>query len=121
MWNFFDRSGDAIEIRFKLSEYMTWQKWSIEKELSPVGLFFNADLNLSLAHYNIVEHFITDLQVEGVDTEQLTSYKLLKSFLMVDLTERWSNTVQFQFKILVYKDSKPTDLFASPWIQVEKS
>lgn len=121
MWSFFDRTGDDIELRFKLSENMTWQKWRLEKELSPVGLFFNPEINLSLAHYNIFEHFIADLQFADTGAEHLTSYKLLRSLLSVDLTARFPDTVQFQFKVMAIKESKPIDLYTSSWVQVEKS
>lgn len=119
-WNFFDFVGDQIEVKFKLSEYMTWQKYSWDHEPSAIGILFNPNHNLSLAHYNIVEHFVSDIQTDFKALESYSSYKLLCSFLGEDFFQRWPDTSQFQFKIVVHKESEKIDLFTSAWIPVKK-
>ncbi len=99
---------------------MAWQKYSWEREPSAIGILFNPSHNLSLAHYNIVEHFVTDIQEDPIAFEKMTSYKLLRSFLIEDLQERWPDTTIFQFKVIIHKGSEKIDLFTSSWITVNK-
>lgn len=118
-WNFFDQVGDAVELRFKLSEQMTWQTYNWERALKPWSLFSNASHNLRLAHYNVLEHFVSDLQTFDKDVETLTTYKLLRSFLVLDLLQRWPDTLKIQFQIRILQNGQKSELFSSPWIDKE--
>lgn len=99
---------------------MTWQKFPWDREPSAIGILFNPDHNLALAHYNIVEHFVSDIQKDFKRLESYSSYKLLCSFLSEDLFHRWPNTLQFQFKIVVRNETGNSDFFTSSWIAIKK-
>lgn len=99
---------------------MTWQIYAWDHSLKPWSLFSNGTHNLGLAHFNILEHFVHDLQKTESNVENLTSYRLLSSFLSHELTTRWPDTLQIQFQIRIFQKSEKIEIFVSPWIHQVK-
>lgn len=107
-WNFFDRIAYTFELHFKLKPSASWQQIKFDQYHTNAGLFINEKCNLSLAEFNIVEHFANDVQEHLSSITTLTSYKLLTSLLESKLS-----TTDFQFKILAVSPAEKIDIYVS--------
>lgn len=115
-WNFFDRVAYTFELHYKLKSSKSWQKIKFEQNYSPLGLFINEKYNLSLAQFNIVEHFASDVQdphfTESAAVE-LPTYKLLNSLLAVKISELGITESELQFKIVAVSSKENINLYTS--------
>ena len=120
-WNFFDRIAYTFELQYKLKSSNSWQKIVFEHNYSTLGLFVNEKYNLSLAHFNIVEHFASDIQdpyFSESAAPDLPTYKLLKSLLAVKISELGLSESDLQFKIVAVSSKENFDLYTSRSIKI---
>jgi hypothetical protein len=118
-WNFFDRTAFKLELYFRLNQIDSWQKINFDQKHKFGGLFFNPNCNISLAHFNIVEHFAADVQGQSVVPKPIsdyTSYHLIKSLLSFKVLELGLSTPTMQFKIIAINQTEEFDLYLSEWL-----
>ena len=123
-WNFFDRVSFNFEIYFKVPDSIRWEVISFEQKRQLLGLFFNADLNLTLAQINIIEHFAQDIQelqninplIHSKDVKKLTTFKMICSLIRIKLKDYELESSAIQFKIVACKSDEKIDLYVSEWL-----
>lgn len=124
-WNFFDQVGSSFEIEVKASTNSPWQRISFAEERYRPSLFFNARLNLHLAHQNLAEHFVSDLQElqkqnsqpSSDEIQNLASFRLLDSWVQWKLSRFFETPDTYQFKIVAIGSDHKEDLFISHLIR----
>ncbi len=123
-WNFFDQLAYTFELNYKIQPDQQWRCISFQQIQKLRNIVFNPAVNLSLAQFNIVEHFSRDLQeldlsISILDEEvlqKLSSYRLLKSLVAVKLQEINEPTNHFQFKIVALNKLEKIEIYTSGWI-----
>jgi hypothetical protein len=128
-WSFFAQIGAHFEVAVRASSASPWEILPLAPAApSPSNgwssLFFNPHHNLILAHQNLIEHFVTELQdltqlqerpsVEEIET--LTTFPMLVSWIQWRLQDSENPPPTLQFKIVAVTTQKSQDLFVSHWL-----
>jgi len=125
-WNFFDQIAYHFELEFKVPGAHEWSAISFQQTRKRLSLFLNAEVNLALAHMNILEHFAEDIQalqtnsplIPSRDIQQLTTFKMVRSLLRLKLQQFESQPDVVQFKLTAKNPNESVDLYISDWINL---
>lgn len=128
-WNFFDFVGFTFQVAFKVPDQKHWETLSFEIERNTFGLLLNPYGNMALAKFNILEHFVEEIQtliaqnaqVSSQDLQKKVTYLMLVEILKQELAGYGLNQGVFQFKVTALKNSEEVDLFFSEWISLVNS
>ena len=132
-WSFFDRLGHTYELHFRQTPEQVWQLVSFEQSRTwPqffVGLIFNPTLNEALAQFNIIEHFVQDLQEykktetfsENFNISNLTTYKMLITLLKIKMKSLSQQTHKssLQFQIIARSSTEILEVYCSDFFLLE--
>ena len=110
-WSFFDRVRFSYELRFREQGSENWEIISFNEKRRLLGLFFNPNINITMAQVNIIEHFVRDIHERQGSVEEFTTYKMLRSLVKFKINK--SGTIQF--KITAVGHAETTDVFLSDW------
>ena len=120
-WNFFDQVAYSFEIEVLVSGSTRWQIIDFLQDRKWYHLVYNPNVNLLLAQVNVVEHFVSDLQMMPPTTkvDGLTTYKMLAALVACKIKSTTRQADSAQFKIVAQKSEEKIDLYVSDWIQLE--
>lgn len=128
-WNFFDHVNYQFGLEFKVSGSEKWENVTFQRKNDLFGLLINPEINMDMAQVNIIEHFAYDIQdlifkdpkIRFKDVQRLTSFKLLKSVLRIQLKNYQIAHSTIQFKIVATNLNEIKDIYISDWVDVGES
>lgn len=107
-WNFFDQVGSHLFLEYRESEAGTWQRIDFTVPRKNMGIFLNAEVNMTLAKIHIIEQFAMNMENES-------SLKMLQSLLKTAT----SLSEKVQFRLLAQTEEQNNVLYQSEWLMVD--
>lgn len=127
-WDFFEQVAYTFELHIKRPGANFWKPLDFNQPRRPFSLFFNADCNVQLAQFNLIEHFVQDLhelqnrdeqltkEISSDEISSLTTFKMLMSLLNAKLQTIEYSDDCIQFKITACSPTEQIDIYYSDWI-----
>ncbi len=121
-WAFFEKIGHRFDLEFKVTGSHDWNKIDFSQTRQPLSFFINPEANLAMAHVNIIEHFVSDLQDSPkTNPLELRTYPLLSSLILEKVKLYEFDASSLQFRILARKGKEIEPLFYSNILKVKTS
>lgn len=114
-WRFFEAPGDRLSFSVMSESQSFWHEVSFHQPIRRFLIFFwNPIGNEKMARYNLLEHFVQDLEATNTyeDTELLTSFKLLQNMAAEEIKKIEKDFKKYKFKISLNDEE---DLLISDW------
>lgn len=103
-WNFFDHISYKLELEVQQVGTKGWLPIAFDARRTIGGLFINPEVTRMHAEMSMLENFASDVQsliapdgrVDSLQVQKLTSFKMVRSFVMNKLMASPSDQVQFR-------------------------
>lgn len=114
-WRFFEAPGDRLSFSVMSENLSSWHEVSFRQPQRRFFIFFGNPIgNETMACYNLLEHFVQDLETikTNEDTELLTSFQLLQNMAADEIQKIEKDFKKYKFKISLNDED---DLLISDW------
>jgi hypothetical protein len=114
-WRFFEAPGDRLSFAVMSESTSSWHEVSFHQpQRRFLNYFWNPFGNEKMACYNLLEHFVQDLEATKTyeDTESLISFKLLQNMAALEIQKIEKDFKKYKFKISLNDED---DLLISDW------